>query len=56
MSKKPRPRTERREKERSLAKLREARERLFQVETGGAPAKHHPECRQAVADKRKAAA
>ena len=37
MAKKPRPRSQRREEERALAKLRAARERLFELEAGGSP-------------------
>lgn len=37
MAKKPRPRATRREEERALAKLQAARERLFALESGGAP-------------------
>jgi hypothetical protein len=40
MSKKSRPRVQRRKAERELAKLREARTRLFELELGGAP--EHP--------------
>ena len=36
MAKKARPRAKRRESERALAKLRDARERLFALEVGGA--------------------
>ena len=35
MPKKPRPRSQRREAARALAKLQDARERLFQLEVGG---------------------
>lgn len=37
MAKKPRPRAKKREGERALAKLQAARERLFELETGGTP-------------------
>lgn len=37
MAKKPRPRTERREAERELGKLHAARERLFELQSGGSP-------------------
>ncbi len=37
MPKKPRPRAQRRQQERDLAKLRAARERLFLLERGGSP-------------------
>ena len=37
MAKKPRPRTQRREAERASGKLEAARDRLFQLETGGSP-------------------
>jgi|SRR4051812_36466907 hypothetical protein len=37
MAKKPRPRAKRREADRAGDKLKAARERLFQLETGGAP-------------------
>lgn len=40
MSKKSRPRVQRRKAERELAKLQEARAKLFELELGGAP--EHP--------------
>jgi hypothetical protein len=50
MPKKPRARTERREAERALAKLRDARERLFQLEVGGSAERPFPISSAAVVE------
>jgi hypothetical protein len=42
MAKKSRPRAQRREGERALAKLKDARQRLFELEVGGAPERPLP--------------
>ena len=48
MAKKPRPRAKRRETERTGEKLKAARERLFQLETGGSPERPLPVVSAAV--------
>lgn len=50
MAKKPRPRTQRRETERTVSKLREARERLFELELGGAAERPLPVASPAVVE------
>jgi hypothetical protein len=42
MAKKSRPRAQRREAERAVAKLKDARQRLFELEVGGAPERPLP--------------
>ena len=50
MAKKARPRSQRREAERSLSKLQQAQQRLFELEVGGAPERPLPILSAAVVE------
>jgi len=50
MAKKPRPRTQRREAERAVTKLQDARQRLFELEPGGTPERALPITSPAVVE------
>lgn len=50
MAKKPRPRTQRRETERAIGKLQDARERLFELEPGGSPERALPVASPAIVE------